>query len=230
MGKMGDKLSAKEMALSCGVPTIPGSIDPLSGPEEALEKAKSYGFPIILKAASGGGGRGMRACWSEEEVVPAFELVQSEAKKAFGNDAIFIEKYLVEPKHIEVQILADEYGNTVHLYERDCSLQRRYQKVVEYTPAWSLPKEKREELCADAVKIAKAVGYVNAGTVEFLVDKSGTHYFIEMNPRIQVEHTVTEMVTGVDLVRAQILIADGEPLSTPLIGINSQEDVYKRQT
>ncbi len=134
LGKMGDKLSAKEMALSCGVPTIPGSIDPLSGPEEALEKAKSYGFPIILKAASGGGGRGMRACWSEEEVVPAFELVQSEAKKAFGNDAIFIEKYLVEPKHIEVQILADEYGNTVHLYERDCSLQRRYQKVVEYTP------------------------------------------------------------------------------------------------
>ena len=225
LGKMGDKPSAKEMALSCGVPTIPGSIDPLSGPEEALEKAKSYGFPIILKAASGGGGRGMRACWSEEEVVPAFELVQSEAKKAFGNDAIFIEKYLVEPKHIEVQILADEYGNTVHLYERDCSLQRRYQKVVEYTPAWSLPKEKREELCADAVKIAKAVGYVNAGTVEFLVDKSGTHYFIEMNPRIQVEHTVTEMVTGVDLVRAQILIADGEPLSTPLIGINSQEDV-----
>ena len=225
LGKMGDKLSAKEMALSCGVPTIPGSQDPLSGAEEALEKAKSYGFPVILKAASGGGGRGMRACWSEEEIAPAFELVQSEAKKAFGNDAIFIEKYLVEPKHIEVQILADEHGNTVHLFERDCSLQRRYQKVIEYTPAWSLPKEKRAELCADAVKIAKAVGYVNAGTVEFLVDKSGAHYFIEMNPRIQVEHTVTEMVTGIDLVRAQILIADGEPLSNPLIGINSQEDV-----
>ena len=228
LGKMGDKLSAKEMALACGVPTIPGSPDPLSGPEEALEKAKSYGFPVILKAASGGGGRGMRACWSEEEVAPAFELVRSEAKKAFGNDAIFIEKYLVEPKHIEVQILADGYGNIVHLYERDCSLQRRYQKVVEYTPAWSLPERKRAELCADAVKIARAVGYVNAGTVEFLVDKSGAHYFIEMNPRIQVEHTVTEMVTGVDLVRAQILIANGEPLSHPLIGINSQGDVCLR--
>ena len=228
LGKMGDKLSAKEMANACGVPTIPGSTDPLSGPEEALEKARSYGFPVILKAASGGGGRGMRACWTEEEIAPSFELVQSEAKKAFGNDAIFIEKYLVEPKHIEVQILADEHGHTVHLFERDCSLQRRYQKVIEFTPAWSIPLEKRKELCEDAVKIAKAVGYVNAGTVEFLVDKSGAHYFIEMNPRIQVEHTVTEMVTGVDLVRAQILVAGGEPLSHPMIGISSQDDVKLR--
>ncbi len=228
LGKMGDKLSAKEMANACGVPTIPGSTDPLSGPEEALEKAKSYGFPVILKAASGGGGRGMRACWSEEEIAPSFELVSSEAKKAFGNDAIFIEKYLVEPKHIEVQILADEHGHTVHLFERDCSLQRRYQKVIEFTPAWSIPEEKRKQLCEDAVKIAKQVGYVNAGTVEFLVDKTGAHYFIEMNPRIQVEHTVTEMVSGVDLVRAQILIASGEQLSHPMIGINSQEDVKLR--
>lgn len=228
LGKMGDKLSAKEMADACGVPTIPGSSDPLSGPEEALEKARSYGFPVILKAAAGGGGRGMRACWSEEEIEPAFELVSSEARKAFGNDAIFIEKYLVEPKHIEVQILADKEGNTVHLYERDCSLQRRYQKVIEYTPAWSLPEELRERLCEDAVKISKQVGYVNAGTVEFLVDKSGAHYFIEMNPRIQVEHTVTEMVTGIDLVRAQILVAGGFPLSHPLIGIESQKDVHQR--
>ena len=159
---------------------------------------------------------------------PAFELVRSEAKKAFGNDDIFIEKFLVEPKHIEVQILADEHGNVVHLYERDCSLQRRYQKVVEYTPAWSLPVEVREAICADAVKIAKEVGYTNAGTVEFLVDKSGAHYFIEMNPRIQVEHTVTEMVTGIDPVRAQIIVASGYPLSHPMIGISSQADVTTR--
>lgn len=226
LGKMGDKLSAKEIALEAQVETIPGSTEPLLNADEAIAKARSYGFPIILKAASGGGGRGMRACWSEEEVAPAFELVQSEAKKAFGNDAIFIEKFLVEPKHIEVQILADRHGNTVHLFERDCSLQRRYQKVVEYTPAWSLPVEVRKSICEDAVKIAKTVKYENAGTVEFLVDKlSGNHYFIEMNPRIQVEHTVTEMVTGIDLVRAQILIADGAPLSDPLIGIGSQDDI-----
>ena len=228
LGQMGDKLSAKEMAIRCHVPIIPGSTEPLKDGKEALEKAIEYGFPVILKAASGGGGRGMRACFKEEEVEPAFELVRSEAKKAFGNDDIFIEKFLVEPKHIEVQILADEHGNVVHLYERDCSLQRRYQKVVEYTPAWSLPVEVREAICADAVKIAKEVGYTNAGTVEFLVDKSGAHYFIEMNPRIQVEHTVTEMVTGIDLVRAQIIVASGYPLSHPMIGISSQADVTTR--
>ena len=229
LGQMGDKLSAKEMALKCNVPTVPGSTEPLKDGKEALAKAIEYGFPIILKAASGGGGRGMRACFAPEEVEPAFELVRSEAKKAFGNDDIFIEKFLVKPKHIEVQILADESGNVVHLYERDCSLQRRYQKVVEYTPAWSLPVSVRESICADAVKIAKEVGYTNAGTVEFLVDQSsGKHYFIEMNPRIQVEHTVTEMVTGIDLVRAQILVAAGYPLSHPMIGINSQADVKTR--
>ena len=215
LAQMGDKLAAKAIAMACGVPTIPGSTEPLKDADEALEKAVSYGFPIILKAAGGGGGRGMRRCDTPEEVVPAFELVKSEAKKAFGNEDIFIEKYLVEPKHIEVQILGDQYGNVVHLGERDCSLQRRYQKVVEFAPAWSVPEATRQKLHADAVKVAKHVGYVNAGTVEFLVDKDGNHYFIEMNPRIQVEHTVTEMVTGVDLVRAQILIAEGHPLSTP---------------
>ena len=229
LGQMGDKLSAKEMALKCDVPTIPGSTEPLKDANEALEKAKEYGFPIILKAASGGGGRGMRSCFSEEEVEPAFELVRSEAAKAFGNDDIFIEKFLVKPKHIEVQILADNYGDIVHLYERDCSLQRRYQKVVEYTPAWSLPIEVRQSICDDAIRIAKEVNYQNAGTVEFLVDEaSGNHYFIEMNPRIQVEHTVSEMVTGIDLVRSQILIADGAKLSDPLIGINNQSDVTTR--
>ena len=225
LAKMGDKLEAKATAIACGVPTIPGSKEPLTGVEEAVSKAVEYGFPVILKAAAGGGGRGMRRCDSEEEVRTNFALVKNEALKAFGNDDIFMEKFLVEPKHIEVQILADNYGTVMHLGERDCSLQRRYQKVVEFAPAWSVAKETREKLCADAVKIAKYVGYVNAGTVEFLVDKNGNHYFIEMNPRIQVEHTVTEQVTGIDLVRAQILIAEGCPLSDPRIGLARQEDL-----
>ena len=226
MARMGDKLAAKQIAISCGVPIVPGCTEPLRDGDEALEKAVSFGFPVILKAAGGGGGRGMRRCDTPEEVKPAFELVKSEAKKAFGNDDIFIEKFIVEPKHIEVQILGDQYGNVMHLGERDCSLQRRYQKVVEVAPAWSVPEETREKLRADAVKIAKSVGYVSAGTVEFLVDAYGNHYFIEMNPRIQVEHTVTEMVTGIDLVRAQILIAEGYPLSCPDIGLTNQEDLH----
>ena len=226
LAQMGDKLAAKATAIACGVPIIPGSTKPLKDADEAVGMALSYGFPIILKAAAGGGGRGMRRCDSEEDVRREFQLVKNEAKKAFGNEDIFIEKFLVQPKHIEVQILADEHGNVMHLGERDCSLQRRYQKVVEYAPAWSVPKATVDALRADAVKIAKYVGYVNAGTVEFLVDgKTGQHYFIEMNPRIQVEHTVTEMVTGVDLVRAQILIAEGHPLSHPAIGLARQEDL-----
>ena len=227
LGKMGDKLSAKEIAKACNVPTVPGCTEPLRDGDEALEKAVSFGFPIILKAAAGGGGRGMRRCDTPEEVKPAYELVHSEAEKSFGCGDIFIEKYLVEPKHIEVQILADTHGNVYHLGERDCSLQRRYQKVVEYAPAWSVPESTILALRADAVKIAKQVGYVSAGTVEFLVDQStGQHYFIEMNPRIQVEHTVTEMVTGIDIVRAQILIAQGKSLDYPEIGLRSQDDVH----
>ena len=225
LGMMGDKLEAKKIAKSCGVPTVPGTVSPLRDGAEALEKAREFGFPVILKAAAGGGGRGMRLCQREEDVLPAFELVKSEAGKAFGDDSIFMEKYLVQPKHIEVQILADKYGNVRHLGERDCSLQRRYQKVVEYAPAWSVPEPVREALRADAVKIAAAVGYVNAGTVEFLVDKFGKHYFIEMNPRIQVEHTVTEMVTGIDLVRAQILVASGADVGHPEIGLARQSDL-----
>ena len=228
LAMMGDKLSAKQIAIKAGVPIIPGSTEPLKDGDDALEKAISFGFPIILKAAAGGGGRGMRRCDTPEEVKPAFELVRSEAQKAFGNDDIFIEKFLVEPKHIEVQVLADKYGNCYHIGERDCSLQRRYQKVVEFAPAWSVDPAVTEKIRNDAVKIAKSVGYINAGTLEFLVDKSGSYYFIEMNPRIQVEHTVTEMVTGIDLVRAQILIAEGYPLSHPAIGLNSQDDVKVR--
>ncbi|MBR6824689.1 MAG: pyruvate carboxylase, partial [Firmicutes bacterium] len=222
---MGDKLAAKAIAKACNVPTIPGSTEPLKDAEDAVERANSYGYPVILKAAAGGGGRGMRRCDNDNEVRTAFDMVQSEALKAFGCGDIFIEKYLVEPKHIEVQILADKHGNVVHLGERDCSVQRRYQKVVEYAPAWSVDDSIREKLLADAVKIAKHVNYVSAGTVEFLVDKQGNYYFIEMNPRIQVEHTVTEMVTGVDIVRSQILIAEGYSLDHEEIGIKSQDDV-----
>ena len=224
LAQMGDKLAAKATAIACNVPTIPGSTEPLKDADDAVARAVSYGFPIILKAAAG--GRGMRRCDNEEEVRLQFQLVKNEAKKAFGNEDIFIEKFLVEPKHIEVQILADKHGNVYHLGERDCSLQRRYQKVVEFAPAWSVPKDTIERLRADAVKIARHVGYINAGTVEFLVDRNGSHYFIEMNPRIQVEHTVTEMVTGIDLVRAQILIAEGLPMSDPRIGLTCQEDLH----
>ena len=226
LAQMGDKLAAKATAIACNVPTIPGSTEPLKDADDAVARAVSYGFPIILKAAAGGGGRGMRRCDNEEEVRLQFQLVKNEAKMAFGNEDIFIEKFLVEPKHIEVQILADKHGNVYHLGERDCSLQRRYQKVVEFAPAWSVPKDTIERLRADAVKIARHVGYINAGTVEFLVDRNGSHYFIEMNPRIQVEHTVTEMVTGIDLVRAQILIAEGLPMSDPRIGMTCQEDLH----
>ena len=226
LAQMGDKLAAKATAIACNVPTIPGSTEPLKDADDAVARAVSYGFPIILKAAAGGGGRGMRRCDNEKEVRLQFQLVKNEAKKAFGNEDIFIEKFLVEPKHIEVQILADKHGNVYHLGERDCSLQRRYQKVVEFAPAWSVPKDTIERLRADAVKIARHVGYINAGTVEFLVDRNGSHYFIEMNPRIQVEHTVTEMVTGIDLVRAQILIAEGLPMSDPRIGMTCQEDLH----
>ena len=223
---MGDKLSAKQMAVACNVPIIPGTTEPLKSRQEAQKLAMEFGFPVILKAAAGGGGRGMRRCDTVEEVGGNFDLVKAEAKKAFGNDDIFMEKFLVEPKHIEVQVLGDEHGNVAHLFERDCSLQRRYQKVVEFAPAFSVPEAVRQALYDDAVKIAKHVGYVNAGTLEFLVDKDGHHYFIEMNPRIQVEHTVTEMVTGIDLVRSQILIAEGRSLSDPEIGIPSQESLH----
>jgi len=225
LAKMGDKLNAKKVAIEAGVPIIQGTENPLASLEEAKQYAAKFGYPVILKAAAGGGGRGMRLIAKPEEMDSAFELVQGEAKKAFGSADVFLEKYLEEPKHIEVQILADSHGTTLHLYERDCSVQRRYQKVVEIAPAFTMSDEIRAAINADAVKIAEAVGYVNAGTVEFLVDKHGKHFFIEMNPRVQVEHTVTEMVTGVDIIQSQIAIASGAKLSDPEIGIASQEDV-----
>ena len=228
LAQMGDKLSAKEIAKKCDVPTIPGGEEPLADAEDAVKRAAEYGYPVILKAAAGGGGKGMRRVNSDNELRDAFGLVQSEALKSFGNGDIFMEKFLVEPKHIEMQILADKHGNVVHLFERDCSIQRRYQKIVEIAPALSISEQTKQAIYTDAVKIAKSVDYVNAGTVEFLVDKDGNHYFIEMNPRIQVEHTISEVITGIDLVQAQICVAQGCKLSDPEIDIKGQESIKMR--
>lgn len=225
MNSLGDKIQSKLVAESVGVPTIPGVDAAISSEEEAVEFASKCGYPVMLKAAAGGGGRGMRIVRTEEDLLPQFRSAQSEAQKAFGNGDIFIEKYLEEPKHIEVQLLGDNYGNIVHLYERDCSIQRRHQKVIEFTPAMCITEEQRQAICNDAIKIAKAVNYRSAGTAEFLLDKDGNHYFIEMNTRIQVEHTVTEEVTGVDLVAAQILVAEGHALDSEEINIKSQDDI-----
>lgn len=222
MEQMGDKVKAKLVARAAGVPIIPGVEKVIRSEEEALRAAARCGYPVMLKAAAGGGGRGMRIVQSEKELLPQFRSARSEAAKAFGIDDIFIEKYLEEPKHIEVQILGDQEGNLLHLYERDCSIQRRHQKVIEFTPALCLDEQQRQAICADALKIARAVNYQSAGTVEFLVDKQGKHYFIEMNPRIQVEHTVTEMVTGVDIVQTQILIAQGYTLDSDRIRLTRQ--------
>lgn len=228
MEKLGDKITSKIVAKEAGVATIPGIEKPIKSEEDAILFAKSCGYPVMIKAAAGGGGRGMRIAESEDELLEKFQSAKNEAKKAFGDDSMFIEKYLDKPKHIEVQILGDEFGNVVHLYERDCSIQRRHQKVIEYTPAFSLPKSLREEICEDALKIAKSIGYSNAGTVEFLVDSKGDHFFIEVNPRIQVEHTVTEMCTDIDIVQSQILIAEGYKLSSDEVGIKSQDEIVHR--
>ncbi|KAA8667804.1 pyruvate carboxylase [Clostridium sp. HV4-5-A1G] len=225
MEMLGDKIKSKIVAKKAGVPTIPGVQEPIRTEQQALESAKFCGYPVMIKAAAGGGGRGMRIVRKEEDLIEAYNSAKSESKKAFGSENIFIEKYIEGPKHIEVQVLGDKYGNIVHLYERDCSIQRRHQKVIEFTPAIALSKEKRNEICEDALKIARTVGYRSAGTLEFLVDKGGNHYFIEMNTRIQVEHTVSEMVTGIDIVQGQILIAEGYPLNSKEIGINSQNDI-----
>ena len=222
---LGDKIQSKKVATSVGVPTIPGVERAVENDEDALALARQCGYPIILKASAGGGGRGMRVVRDEANLLNEYHSAKSEAKKAFGIDDVFIEKLIEEPKHIEVQILGDTYGNLVHLHERDCSIQRRHQKVVEFAPSLALTAEQREAICADALKIARAVNYRSAGTVEFLVDKHGKHYFIEMNPRIQVEHTVTEMITGVDIVQAQIYIAEGYALDSEEINIKSQVDI-----
>nr|WP_255225734.1 pyruvate carboxylase [Lutispora saccharofermentans] len=225
---LGDKIKSKSLAKKAGVPTIPGSEAPLKNEKEAMEFAKACGYPIMLKAAAGGGGRGMRVVHDEKDMINAFRSARNEAKKAFGIDDIFIEKYLEDPKHIEVQVLGDIHGNIVHLYERDCSIQRRHQKIVEFAPAITISKEIRDSICRDALKTAGALKYESAGTVEFLVDKNQNHYFIEMNPRIQVEHTVSEMITGIDIVQSQILIGQGYPLHSKEIGIPSQKSISTR--
>ncbi|NTW72260.1 MAG: pyruvate carboxylase [Eubacteriaceae bacterium] len=228
MGQLGDKIQSKIQANKVGVPTIPGVEKPIESDEDAIEFAQIAGYPIILKAAAGGGGRGMRIVREEKELLREFRSAKSEALKAFGNGDIFVEKYIENPKHIEVQVLGDNYGDIVHLFERDCSIQRRHQKIIEFTPSQSINDDQRQKICSDAIKLAKSVDYRNAGTVEFLVDKSGDHYFIEMNPRIQVEHTVTEIVTGIDLVQAQILIAEGHALNSEALNIPDQESISFR--
>ena len=228
MDRLGDKIKSKIVAEEVGVPTIPGVEAAIQTEEEAVEFADRCGYPVMLKAAAGGGGRGMRIVRNKEDIVNEYRSAKSEAAKAFGIDDIFIEKYLENPKHIEVQVLGDKEGNIVHLFERDCSIQRRHQKVVEFTPAMCLTDAQREAICSDALKIARAVNYRSAGTVEFLLDQNGNHYFIEMNPRIQVEHTVTEMVTGIDIVQSQILVAQGYALNSDEIGIRSQKDITLR--
>ncbi|KXH79864.1 pyruvate carboxylase [Sporosarcina sp. HYO08] len=220
----GDKVKARTQAINAGIPVIPGSDGPVSSVDEVVSFGDAYGYPIIIKASLGGGGRGMRIVNNADEVVEAYERAKSEAKSAFGSDEMYVEKFINKPKHIEVQILGDSFGNVVHLYERDCSIQRRHQKVVEIAPSISLPDGLSEKICNAAVQLMENVKYLNAGTVEFLV-AGDEFYFIEVNPRIQVEHTITEMVTGIDIVHAQIRIADGQNLHEGDSKIPSQDQI-----
>ncbi len=219
----GDKVNAREQAKLAQIPMIPGSDGPLKDFEQLEAFAAEHGYPLMIKAVNGGGGRGMREVAKHEELREAYDRAKSEAKAAFGDDRVYVEKLIVEPKHIEVQIIGDQHGHVVHLHERDCSIQRRHQKVVEVAPAFALPQETRDAICQAAVKLMKNVSYVGAGTVEFLVTPDGSFYFIEVNPRIQVEHTITEVITGVDIVHTQIRVAEGYALDDPKIGITSQD-------
>ncbi|MGB1316233.1 MAG: pyruvate carboxylase [Chitinophagales bacterium] len=225
MENLGDKIAAKKIARASNVPVIEDSKEDLLNDDVLISEAKRIGFPVMIKAASGGGGRGMRVVRNEDDLISMRNDASSEAMKAFGDGTVFLEKYIEDPKHIEVQILGDQHGNLVHLYERDCSVQRRFQKVVEVAPSPSLSQKAKDELYNYALNITKYVNYSNAGTVEFLVDAQENIYFIEVNPRIQVEHTITEEITGIDIVRSQILIAAGKELSSSGIYINKQEDV-----
>ena len=208
---MGDKVTAKTTVQKHGLPVVPGSDGPVSTLEEAEAAAEAAGYPVLIKAAAGGGGKGMKVAHSADELREAYQLARGEARAAFGNDEVYLEKYLSKPRHIEIQLLGDTHGNCVHFGERDCSVQRRHQKVVEETPSPALNKAQREEIGALAAKTAAAIGYRGVGTMEFLYE-DGRFYFIEMNTRLQIEHTITEMITGVDLVREQIRIASGAPL------------------
>jgi acetyl-CoA carboxylase biotin carboxylase subunit len=219
MALLGNKTEARKVMEKAGVPIIPGAMEPMKSEAEALAAAAEAGYPVLLKAAAGGGGKGVRVVHSEEELPSAFTRAGAEALSAFGNPDVFLEKYLIDPRHVEIQILADNYGNVIHLNERECSVQRRYQKLIEESPCCMLDSAMRERMGRAAITAVKASGYTNAGTVEFLVDSSGDFYFLEVNTRLQVEHPVTELITGIDLVKEQIRIASGEKLGM------SQEDI-----
>ena len=210
---MGDKLAAKDLVRKAGIPIIPGSMAAVRNKEDALKTARRIQYPVIVKAAAGGGGRGMRVCHNDVRLISALMTCQAEAEASFGSRDVFVEKCLERPRHIEFQVLADRFGRTIHLGERDCTIQRRHQKLVEESPSPAVDAKLRRKMGELAVRVAKAAGYVSAGTVEFLLSQDGTFYFIEMNTRIQVEHPVTEMVTGIDLIKAQIRVAAGEPLN-----------------
>lgn len=219
INRMGNKSEARRTMMDAGVPVVPGSKEPVHQAAEALEMAKSIGFPVMIKASSGGGGKGMRISRGEADFTENFNAAQMESVKGFSDDTMYIEKYIEKPRHIEFQIMADKFGNVVHLGERDCSIQRRHQKVLEESPSAAISEELRKKMGETAVLAAKSVGYENAGTIEFLLDKHKNFYFMEMNTRIQVEHPVTELVSGLDLIKEQIRVAAGEPLSV------SQKDV-----
>ncbi len=222
MAKLGDKNEARELARAAGVPVVPGSEGLVTEESEALRFAHEVGFPVLIKAVAGGGGKGMRVAGNDLALKSALQQAQAEAEAAFGNGAVYLEKYVEHPRHVEVQVIADHHGNVVHLWERDCSTQRRHQKLIEESPSRSISQATREEMCEAACRLIRTAEYTNAATVEFIVDGQGNYYFIEVNARIQVEHPVTEMVTGIDLIKAQIRVASGEPLPF------TQEDVVAR--
>jgi acetyl-CoA carboxylase biotin carboxylase subunit len=232
---MGDKASARRLAAEAGVPTVPGSPGVMRDADEALGVASGIGFPVIIKATAGGGGKGMRIARNPDEFTQLFSLAQNEALSAFGNGDVYVEKYLARPRHVEIQVLGDEHGRVIHLGERDCSVQRRHQKLIEESPSPALTPELRERMGEAAVRLSAAINYVGAGTIEFLLDEDGSFYFMEMNTRIQVEHPVTEMVTGWDLVKEQVRVAAGEPLDARPIALSGHaievrinaEDPYK---
>ncbi len=222
MQRVGDKNSARELAREAGVPTVPGSQGLISSEQEAVKVAREIGFPVLLKATAGGGGKGMRVAANDLALASAWQQASAEAQAAFGNAGIYIERYIERPRHVEIQILGDQHGTMLHLWERDCSTQRRHQKLIEESPSPRLPQEIRKKMCEAAVRLAKAAGYYSAGTVEFIVDQQDNFYFIEVNARIQVEHPVSEMVTGIDLVKSQIRVAAGEKLEL------TQQDIVPR--
>ena len=220
----GDKVKARTTAINANLPVIPGTDGPIESFEAAEQFANEAGYPLMIKATSGGGGKGMRIVRESSELEDAFHRAKSEAEKSFGNSEVYIERYIDNPKHIEVQVIGDEFGNIIHLYERDCSVQRRHQKVVEVAPSVGLSNKLRERICDAAIQLMENIKYVNAGTVEFLVS-GDEFFFIEVNPRVQVEHTITEMITGIDIVKTQILVADGESLFGDKISMPQQNEI-----